>query len=324
MPQFLVFGHRNPDTDAIGAAIALADLESTLGADIEAVALGGPNIETRYALDYFGLAAPRVIERAAPEVGEVMLVDHNERQHSVPDIAEVTVRAVVDHHRVANFTSIEPLYFRVEPVGCTCTIIHRMYAENGVDIPAPIAGMMVSAIVSDTLLLVSPTTTDADRRAATDLARIAGVDLHDYGTALLRAGTDLGDASAAELIRRDAKIYTFGATSVRIGQLNTVEPAVILDRRDEFLAAMSAEREATGDDLYLLFVTDVTTSDSDLLVTGEPIGAVERALDLTITDGHAFAKGIVSRKKQIVPPLTRELAPIRVPAPTEPGRGAAT
>lgn len=307
MPKILVFGHRNPDTDAIGAAIGLAELESASGTDIEAVALGEPNVETRYALDYFGLPAPRVIERAGDEVDEVMLVDHNERQHSVSDIDDVTVRKVVDHHRVANFASIEPLYFRVEPVGCTCTILTTMFAENEVEITRPIAGIMLSAIVSDTLLLRSPTTTDTDRRRAAELARIAGVDLDEYGDALLRAGTGLGDEPATTLIRRDAKIYTLGVTTVRIGQLNTVDNAEILDRSEEFLAAMRAERAETGDDLFLLFITDVLTSDSDLLVVGEPLDAVERALDLQIADGHAVAKGIVSRKKQIVPPLTREL-----------------
>ena len=168
MSKVFVFGHRNPDTDAIGAAIGLAHLEAALGSDVEAVALGRPSLETAFALDHFGLDAPRVIETAAP--AEVMLVDHNERQQSVADITDVTVLKVIDHHRIANFETAAPLYMRVEPVGCTCTILTRMYAENGVEIPRPEAGIMLSAIISDTLLFNSPTCTDADRAAAAELA----------------------------------------------------------------------------------------------------------------------------------------------------------
>ena len=137
-----------------------------------------------------------------------MLVDHNERQQSVADLADVTIHKVVDHHRIANFETAAPLWFRAEPVGCTCTILHRMFGEKDLTPPRDVAGLMVSAIISDTLLLHSPTTTDLDRAAATELAERAGIDLDGYGTDLLRAGSDVGDASAAELIDRDAKSYT--------------------------------------------------------------------------------------------------------------------
>ncbi|GAB23513.1 inorganic pyrophosphatase [Gordonia polyisoprenivorans NBRC 16320 = JCM 10675] len=303
----LVFGHRNPDTDAIASALALAWLEVALGTDAHAVALGPPNPETAHALACFGVDAPRVIERARPETDQVMLVDHNERQQSVADIDEVTVLRVVDHHRVANFTSVLPLYFRVEPVGCTCTILARMYAENAVPIPRAIAGMMVSAIISDTLLLRSVTTTDDDRRVAAELAGIAGIDLDTYGDALLRAGAALGDLGAAELIDRDAKSYTLGTTQVRLSQISSTDPTEVLDRRDEFLAAMEAERVRAGEDLLLLFVTDVLRGDSELLVVGEPVAAVEKSFSVTVVDGHAHLPGVVSRKKQVVPPLTAAL-----------------
>ena len=223
MSKVFVFGHRNPDTDAIASAIAMAHLERSLDPtrDVEAVALGSPGPETRYALDHFGIEAPRVIERARPEADGVMLVDHNERQQSVADLADVTIHKVVDHHRIANFETAAPLWFRAEPVGCTCTILHRMFGEKDLTPPRDVAGLMVSAIISDTLLLHSPTTTDLDRAAATELAERAGIDLDGYGTDLLRAGSDVGDASAAELIDRDAKSYTMGSTTVRVAQINT-------------------------------------------------------------------------------------------------------
>ena len=161
MSKILVFGHQNPDTDAIGAAIAFANLQNQLGKDCEAVALGTPNEETQFALDTFGLTAPRVIDSVAKETQEVMLVDHNEFQQSAADIADVTVLAVVDHHRIANFETANPLYYRAEPVGCTSTIVLKLYKENQVEIPKAIAGIMLSAIISDTCLLyTSPSPRD--------------------------------------------------------------------------------------------------------------------------------------------------------------------
>ena len=152
MSKILVFGHQNPDTDAIGAAIAFSHLQNQLGKETEAVALGTPNEETQYALDYFKLSAPRVVQSAKEEATQVMLVDHNEFQQSISDIAEVEILAVVDHHRIANFETANPLYYRAEPVGCTSTIILKLYKENQVELPKEIAGIMLSAILSDTLL----------------------------------------------------------------------------------------------------------------------------------------------------------------------------
>ncbi len=134
MSKILVFGHQNPDTDAIGAAIAFSHLQNELGKETEAVALGTPNEETQYALDHFQLSAPRVVESAKAENADVMLVDHNEFQQSISDISEVNILAVVDHHRIANFETANPLYYRAEPVGCTSTIILKLYKENQVTI----------------------------------------------------------------------------------------------------------------------------------------------------------------------------------------------
>ena len=154
----LVFGHKNPDTDAIVAAKAYSYLQNKLGADTEAVALGTPNEETKFVLDYFKEEYPRVITTAKNEVEAVMLVDHNEAQQSVDDIKELTVTHVVDHHRIANFETAAPLYYHAEPLGCSSTVIYKEFKANNVEVPAKLAGLMLSAIISDTLLLKSPTT----------------------------------------------------------------------------------------------------------------------------------------------------------------------
>ncbi|CAI3365648.1 manganese-dependent inorganic pyrophosphatase [Enterococcus cecorum] len=304
MSKILVFGHQNPDTDAIGAAIAFANLQKELGKDAEAVALGEPNEETAFALNHFGLTAPRVVETVANEVEQVMLVDHNEFQQSAADIEKVEILAVVDHHRIANFQTANPLYYRAEPVGCTSTIILKLYKENSVEVPKNIAGMMLSAIVSDTLLFKSPTCTQEDVQAAKELAEIAGVDLEGYGLEMLKAGTNLGTKSAAELIDLDAKSFPMGGSNLRIAQVNTVDLAEVFLRQAELESAMQEANAANGYDLFVLVVTNILDSDSEILIVGEPKENVEKAFNVTLDNNRALLKGVVSRKKQVVPQLT--------------------
>lgn len=304
MSKILVFGHQNPDTDAIGAAIAFANLQKELGKDAEAVALGEPNEETAFALNHFGLTSPRVVETVANEVEQVMLVDHNEFQQSAADIEKVEILAVVDHHRIANFQTANPLYYRAEPVGCTSTIILKLYKENNVEVPKNIAGMMLSAIVSDTLLFKSPTCTQEDVQAAKELAEIAGVDLEGYGLEMLKAGTNLGTKSASELIDLDAKSFPMGGSNLRIAQVNTVDLAEVFARQAELESAMQEANAANGYDLFVLVVTNILDSDSEILIVGEPKENVEKAFNVTLDNNRALLKGVVSRKKQVVPQLT--------------------
>ena len=308
MSKIFVFGHQNPDTDAIGAAISFAYLQKELGKDTEAVALGRPNEETQYALDYFEVEAPRIIESVKPETDKVMLVDHNEFQQSASDIAEVSILAVVDHHRIANFETADPLYYRAEPVGCTSTIVLKLYKENNIVVPKPIAGMMLSAIVSDTLLFKSPTCTQEDIDAAKELADIAEVDLEVYGLDLLKAGTNLASRTTFELLDMDAKSFPMGSKNVRIGQVNTVDIAEVMTRQTELETTMQAENAAKGYDLFLFVVTNILTSDSELLAIGSDLDKVEKAFGITLVNNRAALPGVVSRKKQVVPPLTEAFA----------------
>lgn len=304
MSKILVFGHQNPDTDAIGAAIAFSHLQNQLGKDTEAVALGQPSEETQYALDYFKLAAPRVVASAKDEAAQVMLVDHNEFQQSISDIADVEILSVVDHHRIANFETANPLYYRAEPVGCTSTIVLKMYKENQVAIPKEIAGIMLSAIISDTLLFKSPTCTPEDVAAAKELAELAEVELEAYGLDMLKAGTNLSDKTAAVLLDLDAKSFPMGEANVRIAQINTVDLNEVMDRQAELEQAMAEEMTKNGYDLFVLVVTNILDSDSELLVAGNAIDKVEEAFQTKLTNNRALLKGVVSRKKQVVPQLT--------------------
>lgn len=295
---------KNPDTDTITSAISMSYLQNQLGLKTEAVALGAPNEETQFALDYFKVAAPRIIERASDETKQVMLVDHNEAQQSVDDIKDVEVLAVVDHHRIANFETANPLYYRAEPVGCTATILYKMYQENDIAIPKEIAGLMLSAIVSDTLLFKSPTCTHQDEKVAKLLAEIADVNLEEYGLEMLKAGTNLATKTDEEILDLDAKSFTMNGKIVRIGQVNTVDVAEVLARQASLEALMTEKNAKDGFDLFVLVITNILDSDSVVLAIGEEIAAVEKAFNVTLENHTALLPGVVSRKKQVVPQLT--------------------
>lgn len=299
MGKILVFGHKNPDTDTICSALVYADLKRALGVDAEAVRLGNVNKETEYVLNYAKVEAPRFIEKAE-DVEAVILVDHNEFQQSVDNIRDVKVAEVVDHHRIANFETQDPLYFRAEPVGCTATILYKIFKENDVEISKSNALLMLSAIVSDTLLFKSPTCTDEDVKVAKALEAIADVDVNVYGLEMLKAGTDLSDKTVAELLEMDAKEFTMGSAKVEIAQVNAVDVESVYTKQAEFEAAIEKIIEEKELDLFLLVVTDILNSNSEALALGNASKNVEEAFQVQLAANRALLEGVVSRKKQIV------------------------
>ncbi len=287
MAKTLIFGHKNPDTDTICSAIAYADLKNKLGVDAEPVRLGDINGETQFALEKFNAELPRFVDEVSKETNEVILVDHNERQQSANDIDQVRVLEVIDHHRIANFETADPLYYRAEPVGCTATILNKMYKENGVEIEPNIAGLMLSAIISDSLLFKSPTCTDQDVAAAKELAEIAGVDAEEYGLAMLKAGADLGDKTASQLISLDAKEFSMGTSKVEIAQVNAIDVNDVLVRKVELEEAITKTIEEKGLQLFLLVVTDILNSNSTALALGSAASKVEEAYNVTLENNTA-------------------------------------
>ncbi|MFT8871839.1 MAG: manganese-dependent inorganic pyrophosphatase [Sporolactobacillus sp.] len=308
MGKKLVFGHKSPDTDAVCSAIAFAELKRQLGDDVEAVRLGDLNGETEYVLRYFHVAAPRLVTTVADEVKEVYLVDHNERGQSADDIDKVDVLSVVDHHRIANFETKAPLYYRAEPVGCTATIINKLYKEFDVALPKTVAGLMLASIISDTLLFKSPTCTEEDIQAARELEKIAGIDAPTFGLEALKAGTDVAGKTVDELLRLDVKPFTMGSHAVKIAQVNVVDVQDVLSRQGELEQAIGRLIEADHLDLFLLAVTNILTSDSAALILGSEAEQAAAAFKVTLNNHVATLKGVVSRKKQIVPVLDDALA----------------
>lgn len=301
----LVFGHQNPDTDAITAAMAFSYFQNQLGYETEAVALGEPNDETKYALDHFDMKAPRVVKTVSNEVDKVMLVDHNEPQQSVSDLDKVTVTHLVDHHRIANFNTAQPLWITARPYGCVSTIITELFQQKHINIPANLAGMMMSAIISDTLLLKSPTTTDHDREAVKYLAKVAGVDDYEkYGIDMLKAGTNIAKKSDNEIVDGDAKTFELGGAKLRIGQVNTVDLDDVFSRQDDLEKEMHNLMDQNGYETFVLMVTNILNSDTDLFVVGDHTDVVEKAFGKKLENKRMNLLGVVSRKKQVVPPLT--------------------
>jgi len=189
-------------------------------------------------------------------------------------------------------------------VGCVSTILTEMFDEAKIEIPAKLAGLMLSAIISDTLLLQSPTTTDKDREAVRALAEIADIDVQSYGIAMLKAGTNLAAKTDKELIDGDAKSFDMNGHSVRIGQINTVDLDDVISRQAGLEKEMHAEMAADGYDLFVTLATNVLNSDSEMIVAGDATDVVEKAFNTKLENNRASLPGVVSRKKQVVPPLT--------------------
>ncbi|KZX13534.1 manganese-dependent inorganic pyrophosphatase [Methanobrevibacter oralis] len=303
MVKTYIFGHKSPDTDTITSSLVMANLEKELGND-DAVAcrLGNLNKETEYVLNYLGIDAPQLIE-SVEDGANVILVDHNSPSESIDNLENTQILKVIDHHKIALNTSY-PLFYRSEPVGCTETILFKLYKENNVEISKEIATLMLSAIISDTLLLKSPTTTVDDKKAVEKLAKIAEIDYNIYGLDMLKAGTDLSGFTIDEILALDAKQIDFKNIKSIVNQVNTASISDVLEMKDELERGIKKIIEKEDLDLFMLLITDIVNSNSQVIVLGESASLVEKAYNVKLEDNTALLEGVVSRKKQVVPIMT--------------------
>ena len=307
MKTFII-GHKSPDTDSIMSALVMANLEKNLGNTNEIIPcrLGNLNKETEYILNYFKVEAPKLID-SVKGADEVILVDHNSFLESAPDIADAKISKVVDHHRISNFQTKEPLFYMAEPIGSTCTILYELYRMNNITIDKTYAGLMLSAIISDSLLFKSPTCTPKDIKVAEELAKIADIDINTYGLEMLKAGTDLSSFSASELISIDSKEFNANGAKFQISQVNTVDIDSVLKNKSEIEMVMNNLISENGLDLFMFVITDILNCNSKAIVLGNKASVVEKAYNIAIDDNIAFLSGVVSRKKQIVPLITENI-----------------
>lgn len=245
---------------------------------------------------------------------KVILVDHNEESQSVEGLSQTEILEVIDHHRLGDVQTVNPIYFRNEPVGSTATLVAEAFREEKVLMSPEIAGLLLGAVLSDTLLFKSPTTTEKDKRVAERLAGISGItDIEAFGRELLEAGTDLESLTPAEMITEDLKQYTFGeGFQVGVAQVETVNLDRFLERSGQVLEEMEAYRKNNGLDLFLLMVTDLFKHGSELLVSGPAVHVVEKAFGYPVQNKRVFLPGVLSRKKQVVPPLGRAVQEVQL------------
>ena len=305
MDKILVFGHKNPDTDTICSSIVMANLQSKVrNKEVIPCRLGEINEETQYALNYFKADVPELLE-SVEEGQTVILVDHNEFTQSVEGIENAKIDTVVDHHRVDNFRTKEPLYYYAQPVGCTATLLYELYKLNNVEIDTQYAGLMLSAIISDTLLLKSPTTTEKDKKTLKELAEIVNIDVEKYGLEMLKAGTNLDKYSEKELIKLDAKTTEVGGVKCVIAQVNTVSIPDVLKRKDTIEEEIRNEIASKGLGLFVFIITDIVNSNSESIVLGSRSDIIAKTYE--IENNIAVMPGVVSRKKQVLPLIEKNV-----------------
>ena len=307
-----VIGHRRPDTDAVCSAIGYAHLKALLGdLNVRPARAGELNSETRYALARFAVPAPELVTQGTGR--RLILVDHNEVAQAVDDIAHATVLEVWEHHRVGDLDVPQPIVFHCEPVGATATLVAEQYFLHELAPPPAIAGVLLAAILSDTLVFASPTCTDKDRAMAGRLAAIAGVDAVTLGQELLAARGDAAGRSAADLVDADFKEFDLAGHRVGIGQIEASDTRPLVARRQELVDELRRVGLAKGHELTLLVVTDIGAKGSHLWVAGDRSGVVEQAFGRPLVDGGVYLDGCMSRKKQVVPPLERAFAGLTSP-----------
>jgi len=242
-----------------------------------------------------------------PEREKVILVDHNERSQAVDGIEEANIVEIIDHHRLGGLETGEPIFIRHEPVGSTATIIANMYWHRGIDITRAIAGLLLAAVLSDTVMFRSPTATAKDRGTAEKLAKITGLDINAFGQAMFEAGSAPGSLSPADIIGGDLKEFQIGEYRVAISQTAVTDPGPMLAARESLQAEMAAMCRREGYDLVILMVTDIIKETSHLIYAGQVTSLVAAAFGQGGEEGILSLPGVMSRKKQVVPPLVEAI-----------------
>lgn len=307
MSKVIVIGHKSPDTDSIAAAITYSNLKRELGMDAAAYRAGELNKESKFALDYFGVEAPEFIDHV--EAGQqVILVDHNESKQCVDGIKDAEVIELVDHHRIGDFETVSPIFILFCPVGCVNTIIYNLYKLNNVKPSRAMAGMMLSAIISDTVLFRSPTTTDKDREAVKELAELAGVNYEEYGMEMLKAGADISDYPAEKLAGNDTKEFESAGKVFTVGQISVMDVEPINAKKADIMAELEKNRAAHNYVASYLMVTNILTEDTYLWFTDGAKDVAEKAFNKTAEDNCVYLPKVMSRKKQVSPQLIKAYA----------------
>lgn len=300
-------GHKNPDTDSVVSAIAAADLFSKWRKmECQPVVQGKINPETEFVLGKFGLAAPEIMESAKGE--KAIIVDTTEASQLFDDLKSGEVLIVVDHHKLGDLTTSLPLEMWVRPVGCTSTILTEMYNLAGIEIPGPLAGAMLCAILSDTVMFKSPTCTDTDKKACAQLAKAAGIeDTTSLGIEMFKVKSAVSGTSAADLMFRDYKDMTINGLKIGVAQIEVIDLSV-LEPVKTALYEECRKAKAEGRHSVFLLLTDIMKEGSEMLFVSDDPDLVKKAFGVVPKNNSVWLPGVLSRKKQVVPLLEKALA----------------
>ena len=296
----LVLGHQNPDCDSLSSAIGLAALFNKIGKPATAILQGDPNPEALFLLEKANFETPEIRTSVAGE--EIFLVDYSDWNQGTTDMKEAKILGIVDHHKLGDITTSEPLECWIWPVGCSATIVYNMYKFHNQTPDADIAKLMMGAIISDTVNFKGPTTTDIDKVAVKELAEIAAVEnVEAFANAQFEAKSDIKHVSAAELILRDQKVFEMAGEKLAIGQLELTSLETAFSKKAEMLVEMGQLQADKGYHSTIVLLTDINKLDTTALIISKDAEKVAKALNSTVAD-HAFElPGVVSRKKQIIP-----------------------
>ena len=302
-----VFGHTTPDSDSIVGAISLSYLKNQLGEACIASRQGDINPETAFILDKFNFEAPELKTSYAGE--DVYLVDFSDLAQAPKDILEANIKGIVDHHKLGDITTSAPLEMWVRPIGCSNTVIKQMFDHYDVAIPKALAGMMLCAILSDTVIFKSPTCTKEDTKACKELAHIAQIeDYKALGMEMFIVKSDVLNDTPNALVLRDFKDFNMGNAKIGVGQLEVVDLSVFDNMKDDLFAAMQALKVEGNRESVLLLLTDIMQEGSQLLVVSDNQARIAQAFDVTLEANQVWLKGVMSRKKQIIPFLEKVFA----------------
>jgi len=307
MKNYIV-GHKNPDTDSVVSAIAYARLKKTLNGNEEFVASvsGEINKETKLILEKFEITEPAIIPE---EEKNVILVDHNEPSQIAENVNDGEIRVIVDHHKLGGLTTQEPIDVIIRPVGSTSTIIAQEAFQRDVEVDKKTASVLVCGILSDTLKLTSPTTTKDDEKILEKLNKIAQLDIDKIAQEMFEAKSDISDITTEELLGKDYKIFDMAGKKVGIGVWETTNPASILERKSEIHQALKSKKEKENLDHIFFAAIDIVEGAAHFILDTQPeIALITEAFEVVAEEGVAYAKSIVSRKKQIAPKIEEILS----------------
>lgn len=300
-----VFGHKSPDTDSTGSPIIWAwYLNECRKTPAEARLLGEPNSEALFVLSRWNLDKPEFLEDVG--AGDTcVIVDTNNIAELPSGVNEATVTEVIDHHLLQGGLKTKgPINITIRPVACTATIMYDLMGDDAAKMPTAIKGAMLSCILSDTLEFRSPTTTDVDRRLATQLAAELGISIPEYAAEMFAAKSDVSSYSDAELLRMDSKEYEVDGTKFRVSVLETTSPTMVLSRKAGLMEDMATVAEEDGVDQVLFFLVDILSEEAILFVPNDLVKSVaEKSFGVTVEGDMVSLPGVVSRKKQIIPVL---------------------